>query len=81
MASGSCTSGPANEPRRPRGQPRLLKNGAAAHKFTREDRAKGGRKRAKKIRRRKELREQFEAADFEDLAVVELDLFGRRSSG
>src|SRR6266511_6412355 len=56
---------------------RLLKNGAAAHAFTREDRAKGGRNRAKKIRRRKELREQFEAADFEDLAVAELDLFGR----
>jgi hypothetical protein len=48
-------------------QSRLLKNGAAAHELTRE-RAKGGRIRAEKIRRRKELRERFEVAQFEDLA-------------
>lgn len=46
----------------------MLKNGAAAHELTREDRAKGGRARAEKIRRRKELRERFQGAQLEDLA-------------
>jgi hypothetical protein len=61
-------------PRRPGcGQLRLLKNGAPAHELTREDRAKGGRARAEKIRRRKELRERFEVAQLEDLAGAELE--------
>jgi hypothetical protein len=55
-------------------QSRLLKNGAAAHELTREDRAKGGRTRAEKIRRRKELRERFEVSQLEDLAGAELEL-------
>ena len=55
-------------------QSRLLKNGAAAHELTREDRAKGGRIRAEKIRRRKELRERFEVGQLEDLAGAELEL-------
>lgn len=55
-------------------QSRLLKNGAAAHELTLEDRAKGGRIRAEKIRRRKELRERFEVAQLEDLAGAELEL-------
>ena len=53
---------------------RLLKNGAAAHELTREDRAKGGRARAEKLRRRKELRERFEVAQREGLAGVEAEL-------
>jgi hypothetical protein len=44
------------------GQLRLLKNGAEAHEFTRDDRAKGGRARAEKIRKRKELRDRFEVS-------------------
>jgi hypothetical protein len=55
----------------------VLKNGAAAHEFTREDRAKGGRVRAERMRKRKELRERFDAADLEDLAVAELELLDR----
>jgi hypothetical protein len=46
----------------------LLKNGAQAHELTREDRAKGGRARAEKLRKRKELREQFQLEQLEDLA-------------
>jgi hypothetical protein len=53
---------------------RLLKNGAAAHAFTREDRAKGGRVRAEKIRRHKELREQFDVGGLEDFAAAEPEL-------
>ncbi len=53
---------------------RVLKNGAVAHELTREDRAKGGRKRAEKIRRRKELRERFEIGQLEGLASAELEL-------
>jgi hypothetical protein len=41
---------------------RLLKNGAPAHAFTREDRARGGHARAEMIRRRKELRDQLGGA-------------------
>ena len=44
---------------------RLLKNGAAAHEFTRDDRAKGGRVRAEKIKKRKELQERFDVATLE----------------
>jgi hypothetical protein len=58
-------------------QVRLLKNGAAAHEFTHEDRAKGGRARAEKMRRRKELRERFEVAGLEDLVTAELGLLDR----
>jgi hypothetical protein len=46
---------------------RLLKNGAPAHAFTPADRARGGYARAEKIRRRKELREQFDGPELEDL--------------
>jgi hypothetical protein len=46
---------------------RLLKNGARAHEFTREDRARGGRARAEKIRTRKALQERFEVEELEDL--------------
>lgn len=53
---------------------RLLENRAAAHEFTREDRARGGRARAEKIRRRRELRERFEVEELEDLAGAELEL-------
>ena len=53
---------------------RRLKNGAPAHEFTRDDRAKGGRARAEKIRRRKELRERFEVLELEDLAEAELEI-------
>jgi hypothetical protein len=55
----------------------VLKNGAAAHAFTPEDRARGGHARAEKIRRRKELREQFNVADAEDLTAAEPELLDR----
>lgn len=53
---------------------RLLKNGAAAHRFTPEDRARGGQARAEKIRKRKELRDQFDVAELEDLTAAEPEL-------
>jgi hypothetical protein len=56
---------------------RLLKNGAAAHQFTPEDRARGGHARAEKIRRRKELREELEVAELKDLTVAEPELLDR----
>jgi hypothetical protein len=56
---------------------RLLKNGAPAHAFTPEDRARGGHARGEKIRRRKELREQLEGADLEDMAAAEPELLDR----
>ena len=52
----------------------MLKNGAVAHELTREDRAKGGRRRAEKIRRRKELRERFEIGQLEGGLSAELEL-------
>jgi hypothetical protein len=52
----------------------VLKNGAVAHELTREDRAKGGRRRAEKIRRRKELRERFEIGQLEGGLSAELEL-------
>jgi hypothetical protein len=58
-------------------EPRLLKNGLAAHAFTAEDRARGGHARAEKIRRRKELRKQFGVAELEDLAPAESELLDR----
>jgi hypothetical protein len=67
----------------PAGQPtageqsHLLKNGAPAHAFTPADRARGGYARAEKIRRRKELREQFDGPELEDLAAAELELLDR----
>ena len=67
--------GREDAPARP-GSPRLLKNGAPAHEFTREDRARGGRVRAERIRRREELRERFDVAHLEDLAAAELDVLG-----
>jgi hypothetical protein len=73
VQSAQILLGPIGRPTRAE-QPRLLKNGAAAHELTREDRAKGGRTRAEKIRRRKELRERFEVAQLEDLAGAELEL-------
>jgi hypothetical protein len=57
--------------------PRRLKNGAAAHSFTPEERARGGHARAEKIRRRKELREQLEAAEFEELTAAAPELLDR----
>ena len=56
---------------------RLLKNGAAAHRFTPEDRARGGQARAEKIRKRKELRDQFDVAELEDLTAAEPELLDR----
>ena len=50
----------------------LLRNGAEAHELTREDRAKGGRARAEKLRKRKQLREQLQVEQLEDLAEAEL---------
>jgi hypothetical protein len=38
---------------------RVLKSGADAHDFTREDRAKGGRARAEKLRERREAAQAF----------------------
>jgi hypothetical protein len=68
---------PSDSHGRSRGDCRLLKNGVPAHEFTREDRAKGGRARAEKIRRRKELRECFEVATLEGLATAEDELLER----
>jgi hypothetical protein len=56
---------------------RLLKNGARAHTFTREDRARGGHARAEKICRRKELKEKLDGAETEDLAAAESELLDR----
>jgi hypothetical protein len=56
---------------------RLLKNGAPAHAFTPEDRARGGHARAEKIRKRKELSEQLDGAELEDLAAAESELLDR----
>jgi hypothetical protein len=50
----------------------LLKNGAQAHELTREDRARGGRARAEKLRKRKDLRERLRVEQLEDLAEAEL---------
>jgi hypothetical protein len=67
----------------PAGQPaaseqsHLLKNGAPAHAFTREDRARGGHARAEMIRRRKELRDQLDGAELEDLVAAESELLDR----
>jgi hypothetical protein len=55
----------------------VLKNGAPAHVFTPEDRARGGHARAEKIRRRKELREQLDVAEVEDLSAAEPELLDR----
>jgi hypothetical protein len=56
---------------------RLLKNGAPAHAFTPEDRARGGHARAEKIRRREELREKLDGTETEDLAAAESELLDR----
>jgi hypothetical protein len=45
--------------------------------FTSEDRARGGHARAAKIRRRKELREQFDVAELEGLTAAEPELLDR----
>jgi hypothetical protein len=77
MESGSEKPlGPGGQPRGVE-QSRLLKNGAAAHAFTREDRARGGHARAEKIRRRKALRKQFDVAELEDLSAAEPELLDR----
>jgi hypothetical protein len=77
MQSGSQRPlGPAGRPAGD-GQARLLKNGAAAHAFTREDRARGGHVRAGKIRKRKELREQFDGAELGDFVAAEPELLDR----
>jgi hypothetical protein len=59
------------------GQSHLLKNGAPAYAFTREDRARGGHARAEKIRRREKLRKQFDVAALEDVAAAEPELLDR----
>jgi hypothetical protein len=61
---------------RPEGA-RLLKNGAPAHAFTPEDRARGGQARAEKMRRRKELREQFDVAGLKDVTAADPELLNR----
>jgi hypothetical protein len=69
VQSGSKRSvAPAGQPTAGE-QSHLLKNGAPAHAFTREDRARGGHARAEKIRRRKEVRKQLDVAELEDLAA------------
>jgi len=70
MTSRSHTLGQPKERRTRYGQPRLLKNGTAAHEFTHEDRAKGGRASAEKMLTRQELRERFEIGGLEDLGAV-----------
>jgi hypothetical protein len=50
---------------------------AKARPDTREDRARGGQARAEKIRRRKELRDQFDVVELEDLSAAEPELLER----
>ena len=76
-ATARTTAGPSSIAARTNASLHVLKNGAVAHALTREDRAKGGRARAEKIRRRTELRERFEVADLEDLADAEFELLDR----
>jgi hypothetical protein len=77
MQSGSQKLlGPPGQPTGA-GRSHLLKNGAPAHAFTREDRARGGHARAEKIRRREELRKQFDVAELEDVAAAEPELLAR----
>src|SRR5438270_13620826 len=54
------------------GHGHLLRNGVEAHELTREDRAKGGRASAEKLRKRKELRERLQLEQLADLAEAEL---------
>jgi hypothetical protein len=70
-----ATAGPTLEERvapRSNGRVHLLKNVAEAHELTRDDRARGGRARAEKLRKRKDLRERFQVEQLEDLAEAEL---------
>src|SRR5215216_4442075 len=67
---------PGGQRRGPK-ESRMLKNGAQAHSFTREDRARGGHARAETIRKRNELREQLDGAELEDLAAAEPELLDR----
>jgi hypothetical protein len=55
-------------------QDRLTPSGPLSR---RQERAKGGRARAEKTRRRKELRERFEVDELEDLADADLGLLDR----
>jgi hypothetical protein len=76
MPSKSATASQANAPGTP-DHGRRLKNGAQAHNFTREDRARGGRARAEKIRTRKALQERFEVEALEGLNGAESELLDR----
>jgi hypothetical protein len=77
MQSGSQKPlGPGGQPKGVE-QSRVLKNGAAAHAFTPEDRARGGHARAQRIRRRKELRKQLNVPGLEDLTAAEPELLDR----
>jgi hypothetical protein len=74
-STAPATAEPALKQRREArtsGRAHLLKNGAQAHELTREERAKGGRVRAEKLRKRKELRERLKIDQLEDLAEAEL---------
>jgi hypothetical protein len=73
--STAASTAPANTTAaKSNGDRRLLRNGAPAHELTREDRAKGGRVRAERLRRRRELRERLKVAELEDLGEAEFDL-------
>jgi hypothetical protein len=76
MPSKSPTAPDANAPGTP-DHGRLLKNGAKAHDFTRDDRTRGGRARAARIRRRKALQERFDVETLEDLDGAKLELLDR----
>jgi hypothetical protein len=76
MSSKSPTASQANAPGTP-DHGRLLKNGAKAHDLTRDDRAKGGRARAERIRTRKALQERFQVEALEDLNGAEIELLDR----
>jgi hypothetical protein len=58
-------------------QSRLLRNGAAPHEFTREDRARGGRARTETAGRRQELRAQLDVAELQGVGPAEPALLDR----
>jgi hypothetical protein len=62
LPTAPATAEPALDHRveaRSNGHGHLLRNGVEAHELTHEDRAKGGRARAEKFRKRRELREEL----------------------
>jgi hypothetical protein len=58
---------------RSNGHPRLLRHGTA-HELTRRDRAKGGRARAEKIRKRKELSDRFHVETLKEFDEADREL-------